>query len=570
MDVFAPQKEEQHEDLRLSLTHISQKAISSDLNDLSQVLELAHVFENWTHRASTVYGVWIEDYRIQARQLVTDLQSGRPVPKCMENLLRSLLQLHRALDKEREQQRAEEPETPPPAPPSGTSPAYAPPPVVAPPPASIAALPEPKVPFSMPQVTPKPAAAPPVAAVEAPPVEKVDPAAEAKRKYHEFLQQTFENKVNHMESLLEALGELTLCQAQLADDLHASALSESAGLNSEAVRMEKLTRQIRDLVLALRLVPVQALFEKVAEEARVLSKNMRKPVQITTEGEDTEIDQRLIEDLEILMGHLLRNTLEHGLESAAERQAAGKSPEGVFRMKAGHLGGAFVLEVEDDGRGILLSRIKSRAQELGWLKSGEEPAPAALIDFLFKPGFAPLHAQGRVAGLEDMEQRVQKLKGSIRVQSQEGEGCRMILRLPKTSALIEGVLVRVGRKRYLLPMTQVRKISLTGVQEYEEGPGGSKLLRTPDGDYPLVDLNQWFGEAESGRGRVSLQVEAGRTRMCLLADEVMGKQQVMMKGLGDALQSMPGISGGAILGDGKVGLILDVNALTQPSWSHLQ
>jgi two-component system chemotaxis sensor kinase CheA len=545
MDVFVPQKEEQHDDLRLSLTHISQKAISSDLNDLSQVLELAQVFENWTHRAGTVYGVWIEDYRIQAQQLVTDLQSGRPVPKCMENLLRSLLQLHRALDKEREKQRAEGPEEPPPAP------AYAPA-------ASLASLPEPAVPFSMPQVTPKAA-----------PVEKVDPALEAKRKYHEVLQQTFENKVNHMESLLEALGELTLCQAQLADDLHASALSESAGLNSEAVRMEKLTRQIRDLVLALRLVPVQALFEKVAEEARVLSKNMRKPVQITTEGEETEIDQLLIEDLEILMGHLLRNTLEHGLESAQERQAAGKSAEGVFKMKASHLGGAFVLEVEDDGRGILLRRIKSRAQELGWLKAGEEPRPAALIDFLFKPGFAPLHAEGRVAGLEDMEQRVQKLKGSIRVQSQEGEGCRVILRLPKTSALIEGVLVRVGRKRYLLPMTQVRKISLTGVQEYEQGPNGSKLLRTPDGDYPVVDLNQWFGEAESGRGRVSLLVEAGRTRMCLLADEVMGKQQVMMKGLGDALQSMPGISGGAILGDGKVGLILDVNALTQPSWDIL-
>ncbi|HVM33576.1 MAG TPA: chemotaxis protein CheW [bacterium] len=556
MDVFAPEKEEQHEDLRLSLTHISQKAISSDLNDLSQVLELAHVFEKWTHRARSAYGPWIEDYRIQAQQLVSDLQAGRPVPKCMENLLRSLLQLHRALDKAREQQQAaeESPEAPAPAP------LPAPPPAAAP----LDLLPEPAVPFS-----PTSLIAPPPPPPAEDPAPKNNDALEAGRKYHEFLQRTFENKVNHMENLLEALGELTLCQAQLAEDLHASALSESTGLNSEAVRMEKLTRQIRDLVLALRLVPVQALFEKVSEEARRLSKTMRKNVQVTAEGEDTEIDQRLIEDLEILMGHLLRNTLEHGLESAAERQAAGKNPEGVFRMKASHLGGAFVLEVEDDGRGILLSRIRSRAQELGWLKPGEEPAPAALIDFLFKPGFAPLHAQGRVAGLEDMEQRVQRLKGSIRVQSQEGEGCRMILRLPKTLALIEGVLVRVGRKRYLLPMTQVRKISLTGVQEYEEGPGGAKWLRTPDGDYPLVDLNQWFGEPESGRGRVSLQVEAGRTRMCLLADEVMGKQQVMMKGLGDALQSMPGISGGAILGDGKVGLILDVNALTQPSWNIL-
>jgi two-component system, chemotaxis family, sensor kinase CheA len=559
MDVFAPEKEEQHEDLRLSLTQISQKAISSNLNDLSQVLELAHVFEKWTHRASTVYGQWIEDYRIQAQQLVGDLQSGRPVAKCMENLLRSLLQLHRALDKEREQKIQDERalEAPP----------ALPPPVMAAPPVA-----EPAPPAMPASQMPAPLAAPtslPAAASTPPPVVKIDPAEEARQKYQLFLQQTFENKINHMENLLEALGELTLCQAQLAEDLHASALSESTGLNSEAVRMEKLTRQIRDLVLSLRMVPVQALFEKVSTEAKALSQSMRKPVEVTTEGEETEIDQRLIDDLEILVSSLLKNTLEHGLESPAERQAAGKNPQGAFRLKASHLGGAFVLEVEDDGQGILLSRVRARAQELGWLNPGDEPAPAGLIDFLFKPGFAPLHAQGRVAGLEDMEQRVQKLKGSIRVQSQEGEGCRIILRLPKTLALIEGVLVRVGRKRYLLPMTQVRKISLTGVQEYEEGANGSKWLRTADGDYPVVDLNQWFGEAESGRGRVSLQVEAGRTRMCLLADEVMGKQQVMMKGLGDALQSMPGISGGAILGDGKVGLILDVNALTQPSWNIL-
>ncbi|HET9870614.1 MAG TPA: hypothetical protein VFR02_08985, partial [bacterium] len=232
MDVDAPETEERHEDLRLSLTHISQKAISSNLNDLSQVLDLAQGFEQWTHRASVVYGSWIEDYRIQAQQLVVDLQTGRPVAKCMEHLLRSLLQLHRALDKEREQQRAAEAVADPPPPPA--------------PAAGLDALPVQR-PFS-----PMPLVAPPAPEASAP---APGPASEeAGRKYQESLQRTFENKINHMENLLEALGELTLCQAQLAEDLHASALSESAGLNSEAVRMEKLTRQIRDLVLALRLV----------------------------------------------------------------------------------------------------------------------------------------------------------------------------------------------------------------------------------------------------------------------------------------------------------------------------
>jgi len=301
MDVFAVEKEDQKkfEELRLSLTAISQKAIGSNLNDLSQVLELAQIFEKWTLHASTLCGIWIEDYRIQAQQLVTDLQTGRPVPKCMENLLRALLQIHRTLDKEREQR---------------------------------------PVPMET-QITPAPVSVPELAPASLPEAVSEPVPTQSMEKFHEILQKTFQAKINNMESLLEALGELTLCQAQLSEDLHASALSESAGLNSEAVRLEKLTRQIRDLVLTLRMVPVQPLFQKITEQAQTLSRKMRKPVEIITEGEEFELDQLLIEDIEILLTHLLANTLEHGLESTAERQSLGKAPQGLFKLKASHMGG---------------------------------------------------------------------------------------------------------------------------------------------------------------------------------------------------------------------------------------
>jgi two-component system chemotaxis sensor kinase CheA len=510
------------EELRRTLLQLSQQALASNLRDEARVLELAQAFEKWTLPASTVFGLWMESFRIESHHIVDDLRAGKPAAKGMENLLRSLLQVHRMISKEKD-------------------------------PAS-------EIPAAV-QASPAPPS-PAVAAAGTSPdlIEAREEERETQTEYVKTLRQGLEFKIGQMDKLFEFLGEVAIAQAEFMEAAHPY-LASSATLPTEVSRLDKMIKQIRDRILALRSIPVEPLFLKIARKAQALSRRSGKSLKVIFEGGETEVDQGLLEELEGLLELLLKNALEHGIESPEERRTKGKPVPGLFQLKASHLAGAFVLEVSDDGRGLRLEEIRARAGELGWMKAREQLTPAQLTDFLLRPGFISPSSHEGTAGFAEMAERVQKLKGTLRVQSPEEGGLKVLLRLPKTLALIEGVLIRVGRKRYLLPMTQVRKISLSDTQEYETGTSGEKRLKTTEGGWPVVDLNAWFDEPMTGQNRVVLQVEAGRIRLCLLTDEVMGKQQVLLKGLDEGLSATPGISGGAILGDGKIGLILDIEAL---------
>jgi two-component system chemotaxis sensor kinase CheA len=505
------------DDLRRSLLQLSQQALASNLSDETRILELALAFEKWTLPASTVFGLWMESFRIESHHIVDDLRSGKSVSKTMDNLLRSLLQVHRMIAKEKERS--------------------------APAPAGIPVAAEP-----VPVQTSR---------------ENREEEKEIQAEYLKTLSQSLEFKIGQMDDLFEFLGEVAIAQAEFMEAARPF-LAASATLPMEVSRLDKMTKQIRDRVLALRSIPVEPLFLKIRRRAQALSKPSGKALNVVFEGAETEVDQGLLEELEGLLELLLKNSLEHGMESPEEREKNGKPRQGLFQLKASHLAGALVLEVSDDGRGLRLEELQARARELGWMKAQEQLTPAQLTDFLLRPGFIAPSSHEGAAGFAQMAERIQKLKGTLRIQSPEEGGLKVLLRLPKTLALIEGVLLRVGRKRYLLPMTQIRKISLSDTQEYETQTGGDKRLKTPEGGWPVVDLNAWFDEPVTGQNRVALQVEAGRVRLCLLTDEVMGKQQVLLKGLDEVLSATPGISGGAILGDGKMGLILDVEALARP------
>jgi two-component system chemotaxis sensor kinase CheA len=523
------------EALRRSLLQLSQQALASNLSDETRALELARDFEKWTLPASTVFGLWMESFRIESHRIVDALQSGKPSAKAVESLLRSLLQVHRMIEKEDSAVKS--------------------PPTVE----MIQAPPAQKVPVPLP-VAPTPVE--PVAGVD--PAQTPDDEKEIQAEYLKTLHQGLEFKIGQMDDLFGFLGEVAIAQAEFMEAARPY-LAASPTLPMEISRLDKMSKQIRDRILALRSIPVEPLFRKMARQAKGLSGLKGKPLSVLFEGGETELDQGLFEELEGLLELLFKNSLEHGIEPPEERRKTGKPSQGLFQLKASHLAGAFVLEVSDDGRGLRLEEIETRARELGWMKSQDQLTPAQLTDFLFRPGFISPSSQGGAAGFAEMAQRVQKLKGSLRIQCPEEGGLRVLLRLPKTLALIEGILLRVGRKRYLLPMTQVRKISLSDTQVYESGKQGEKFLKTPDGGWPVADLNAWFKEPLTGTNRVALQVEAGSLRLCLLADEVMGKQQVLLKGPDAALDAVPGIRGGAILGDGKVGLILDVEALATAS-----
>lgn len=371
--------------------------------------------------------------------------------------------------------------------------------------------------------------------------------------------------VEKMDALLEAVGELSICQTQVTEGV--LGLNVTGTLSSEAGRLGKISRELRDIVLSLRMVPIQALLTRMARAARDLARQTGKEVAVHLAGGETELDKRLVEEIAEPMLHLLRNAVDHGFEKTEERRRVGKPEVGQLHFRASHQGGDFVLEVEDDGRGLDAERIKIKALEKGLLKSGEEVTHEKLVDLIFAAGFTTAErltdVSGRGVGLDAVRRKIEELKGALRVESERGKGCLFILRIPLTLALMDGILLRVGDNRYVLPAAQVRRFWAFRTTQEHELSKGKGWIETKEGNLPLVDLAHWFkGRSDRGEQTVVVEVESAGRVTTLLADEILGKQQVVIKPLAEALGRVKGVSGGAVLGDGRVGLILDVNALT--------
>jgi two-component system chemotaxis sensor kinase CheA len=379
-------------------------------------------------------------------------------------------------------------------------------------------------------------------------------------------------RVEKMDALLELVGEMAICQSQVGEGLRNHGLPPA--LASEVGRLAKISREMQETVLSLRLVPVEPLFLRASRVAHDLSQRTGKALDLVTEGKDTELDKRMVEELSEPLLHLIRNAVDHGLEDAAGRQAAGKPAQGRVLLRASHQGGDLLLELEDDGRGLDLERLAARGQALGLLQAGEEHDPARVTNLIFEPGFSTAAAvtdiSGRGVGLDAVRTRIHALKGDIQVQSLPGQGCRFSLRLPLTMALVEGILVRVGQERYVIPAGQIRKFeAYDPAMRHSLGKGhpsaGSgqvhSWLEASGKSLPLLDLSRFQNRARDASRPVALHIESLGRQAVLVVDEVLGKQQVVAKGLGAGLQSLDGVGGGAILGDGKVSLILDLEAL---------
>ncbi len=385
-----------------------------------------------------------------------------------------------------------------------------------------------------------------------------------------------------MDGLLEAMEELAICHNQLAEAIRAQGPHSAP---AEAVeKLGKLTRGLQDKILSVRMVPVEPLFKRLSRLVRDLVQKTGKTVQLRLEGASTELDKRLVDELWEPLVHLVRNAMDHGLEPMAKRLDAGKSAHGTLTVKAQHLGGDFVLEVADDGRGLNSSKIAEKAGRLGLLPPSSASSPQWVEDLVFRPGFSTASkvtdVSGRGVGLDVVKRRIQALKGSIHLESREGFGCRFIIRIPLTLALMEGVLLRVGRGLFLLPLTQVGRFwdmnadpghdaPLTGeknkvpplLEEGTPGSGPSKSLPSR-----RIDLAVKFGESsERFRQPVGIEVGMGENRAFVLADEILGKKQVVLKGLSGVLEGFPSVNGAALLSDGRVSLVLDVPSLLRES-----
>jgi two-component system chemotaxis sensor kinase CheA len=372
--------------------------------------------------------------------------------------------------------------------------------------------------------------------------------------------------VEKMDLLIETVGELAICQSQVTEGIQ---LAQTLGhLSAEANRLGKISRQLQEIVLALRMVPVQPLFHRMSRLARDLSQKTGKPLRVELEGGETELDKRMTEELLDPLVHLIRNAVDHGIEKPEARAQSGKSAEARLALRATHQGGDFILRIEDDGAGLSLEKLTKKGVALGLLPAGETPTLERLTELIFLPGFSTAEkiteVSGRGVGLDAVKRKIQALKGSIQVESREGQGTAFTFRIPLTMALIDGIVVRVSGCRYILPSFHVRQfMALEGTEEHQVA-GTGNWLTTAFGHLPLLEMSEWFGLTPSKEGRpVVIHVTVGEKEACLLVDEVVGKQQVVVKGLGQHLQGLPGVAGGAILGDGQVGFILDLAAMIQ-------
>ncbi len=371
---------------------------------------------------------------------------------------------------------------------------------------------------------------------------------------------------SQLDDLVGLAGEL----AVLADNLQG--LREVHGAESYRMALESLERvcrQVRDQSLELRMVPVEELFSRFPRLIRDLADKSGKEIQLRMEGQETRLDRTIVEKLAEPMIHLIRNSVDHGLETPAEREAAGKSRQGRILLWAGHEGDRVALKIEDDGRGLNRQRILEKGIARGLIPANTGPDDPRVIGLIFEPGFSTRDTvneiSGRGVGLDVVRDAVRALRGSVSVQSEAGRGTCFTFRLPLTLALIDGLLVEVAHEKYVVPLSQVEEcVALGGTKPALST--GRMCISVRDELVPLVDLRKLF-EARSPKPKRQeiLLTRHGGQRVGVAVDKLLGRVQAVIQSLGDGLSHLGRFSGATILGDGAVSLILDLTAIVGES-----
>jgi len=355
------------------------------------------------------------------------------------------------------------------------------------------------------------------------------------------------------------VGELVIAQARLRQ---LAGLSNDLNMRALAEEIERLSADLRDTTMSIRMLPIGTLFGRFRRLVRDLSQSLGKQVALTTAGEDTELDKTVIENLNDPLVHLIRNALDHGLEDPATRLAHGKSAEGRVHLSAVHSGAQVLITVSDDGRGLDRAAIRAKAEDRGLIAAGAELSDSELYALIFQPGFSTASSvssvSGRGVGMDVVKQAIAALRGSIDITSASGQGSSVTLKLPLTLAIIDGLLVRVATGSYVLPLAAVEEVvDLTAQQDVAST--GRSFLNIRGDIVPFVRLRELFNTP----GKPDLYqkvviVTAGERRVGMVVDQVIGQYQTVIKSLSQLVDDVEGFSGATILGDGSVALILDV------------
>lgn len=370
-----------------------------------------------------------------------------------------------------------------------------------------------------------------------------------------------------LDYLADMAGELVIAEALVRHDPDLFA-AQKPSLQRNLAQLTRITAELQRTAMAMRLVPIGPLFKRMERLVRDLSRQFGKAIEMQIEGEGIELDRTIVEELADPLMHMVRNSMDHGVESPEERQALGKSPTAHLLLKAQHQAGQVVIEISDDGRGLDRRKILAKASEKGILMVPEDAPDTEVFNLIFAPGFTTArqvtNVSGRGVGMDVVRRHIEKLRGKIEIRSTAGRGASFFLKLPLTLAIIEGLVVAVGAERYIVPLFAVREMFRPKPDTIWTVQGRAEMALVRNTLLPVLRLYRRFGvvpRSEDPLQSVLVVAELECQRFCLLVDELLGKQEVVIKGLGAIFKNIAGVAGGAILGDGRVGLILDLEGL---------
>ena len=368
-------------------------------------------------------------------------------------------------------------------------------------------------------------------------------------------------QAERLDELMDRVGELVIAQARLGQ---LAAASDDVSIKAIAEEIERLAASLRDTTMGARMVPIGSLFGRFRRLIHDLSRDLGKPVELITSGEDTELDKTMIERLADPLVHLIRNAIDHGIEDEANRSAAGKTEIGRIEISAGHAGAQVLVTVRDNGAGLNTARIRAKAEEQGLLAPGATASDQEIHQFLFHPGFSTAQTvsalSGRGVGMDVVKRTIESLRGSIDISTTPGQGTTVTLRLPLTLAIIEGLLIRVGEGRYIVPLSAVEECA--ELSAADERSRGRDFLNMRGDLVPFLRLRSLFdiaGQPDSFQKIII--ASAGETRVGLIVDQIIGSHQSVIKSLSKLHSEVTMFSGATILGDGSAALILDVAQL---------
>jgi two-component system chemotaxis sensor kinase CheA len=387
-------------------------------------------------------------------------------------------------------------------------------------------------------------------------------------------QATIRVDLDRVDRLINAVGELVIQQAMLSQRVIESGLARSSAVALGLEDLELLTREIQDSVMAIRAQPVKSVFQRMPRLVREAADATGKKVRLVMEGENTEVDKTVIERLSDPITHMLRNAIDHGLEGPAEREMEGKPPEGTVRLAALHRGGRIVIEVSDDGRGINRERVRKIAVSKGLIAEDAVLSDEETDNLIFLPGFSTAETisdlSGRGVGMDVVKRSVVALGGRISISSEPGKGSKFTMSLPLTLAVLDGMVVTSAEQTLVAPLSNiVESLTPKADEVHFLGGGQDAVIRIRDTFVPLIDVGRALGFRDTplnAADSVAILVESeGGGKAALLVDAIQGQRQVVIKSLEANYQHVDGVAAATILGDGRVALILDVDALVSTS-----